>query len=248
LPYKPTCRILVAMAQAFSQIQNHIISRLKNARVLRYSDLQLKSVPNDLFNYHLQFLVKKGYINRSEEGYSLGASGIKHVADPDLSDQDEKIASTFKVNVITLASRKIKNKIEILNQVRTSHPSFGKIGAMGGIVRKGESIEAAAKRKLKTETGLIADFKILGIERRMMYIGGALFSDIIFPIAYADHAEGELIDTEFGRNLWVSIEDAIKNESSEFDSIKMIPHVLKAIQNGTIAKLPFFYEEDTQSK
>ena len=246
--YRPFCRILVEMAQAFSQIQNHILSKLKNARVLRYTDLQPEAIPNDLFNYHLQFLVKKGFVDRNEEGYSLGASGIKHVADPDLSTRDEKIASTFKVNVITLVSRGAKKKIEILNQVRTSHPSFGKIGAMGGIVRKGESIETAAKRKLKVETGLDADFKIVGIERRMMYVGDALFSDILFPIAYADHSEGKLIDTEFGRNLWVSIEDAIKNESSEFDSIKMIPYVLKAIKNGSIAILPFFYEEDTQAK
>jgi NUDIX domain len=236
------------MPQALSPIQNKIISKLKNAAVLRYSELQQKGVPNDLFNYHLQFLVKKGLVNRSDDGYSLGDAGIKHVADPDLAAEDEKIASTFKVNVITLVSRVQKGKIEILNQVRTSHPSFGKIGAMGGIVRKGETIEAAAKRKLKAETGLDAEFKILGIERRMMYIENKLFSDIFFPIAYSDHSTGELVDTEFGQNMWVPIGDAIRNESVDFDSIKVIPYILNAVKKDSIKKLPFFYEEDTQGK
>jgi hypothetical protein len=236
------------MPQALSPIQNRIISKLKNAAVLRYSELQQKGIPNDLFNYHLQFLVKKGLVSRSENGYALGNAGIKHVADPDLASEDEKIASTFKVNVITLVSRIQKGKIEILNQVRTSHPSFGKIGAMGGIVRKGEAIEIAATRKLKTETGLDAKFKILGIERRMMYVKNELFSDILFPIAYADHSGGELIVTEFGRNMWVPIDDAIRHESNDFDSIKMIPYVLNAVKRGSTKKLPFFYEEDMQSK
>lgn len=236
------------MSQAFSPIQNKIISKLKNASTLRYSDLYPKNIPNDLFNYHLQFLVKKGLVKRSDNGYSLGDAGVKHVADPDIATGDEKIASTFKVNVITLVSRGTKNKIEILNQIRTSHPSFGKVGAMGGIVRKGESLEEAARRKLKVETGLVAKFKIYGIERRMMYAGNQLFSDILFPIAYTNYAEGELTDTEFGHNMWVSIDEAIKNESGGYDTIKMIPYILAAVRGGSISKLPFFYKEDVQSK
>ena len=168
------------MPQGFSPIQNHILSRLKNAKSLRYSELQPDGVPNDLFNYHLQFLVKKGFVNRAGDGYSLAEAGIKHIADPDISTEEEKIASLFKANVITLVSRVRDGKIEILNQVRKSHPSFGKIGAMGGIVRKGESLEDAASRKLAAETGLVARFKVVGIERRMMYVANELFSDIIY--------------------------------------------------------------------
>jgi hypothetical protein len=237
------------MPQTFSPIQNHILSRLKNAKSLRYSEMQVDDIPNDLFNYHLQFLVRKGFVDRAGQGYSLSEAGIKHVADPDVSTEEEKIASLFKVNVITLVSRAYNGKIEILNQIRKSHPSFGKIGAMGGIVRKGETLEAAATRKLKAETGLRATFKIVGIERRMTYVEEKLFSDIFFPIGFASESEGELIvESGYGKNLWVPIADAIKNESGDFDTIKKIPDVLKAIRDGSISALPFFYEEDTQKK
>jgi len=135
-----------------------------------------------------------------------------------------------------------------LNQVRKSNPSYGKVGVMGGVVLKGELIEPAATRKLKQETGLDAEFKLIGSERRIMYKSGELFSDLLFPIAYADTYSGELLeDTNFGHNIWVSIDQAIKNESSKFDSIPSIKVVLKAIKAGTIKKLPCFFKENIQS-
>jgi hypothetical protein len=237
------------MAQDFSSIQNHILSKLKNARALRYGELMpgnengKPSIPNDLFNYHLQFLVKKGYVTKAEDGYSLSESGVKHVADPVLF-ADSKLISTFKVNPITVVSRINKGQVEILNQVRHSHPSFGKVGVPGGIVWKGEELLEGAKRKFIEETGLSASFKLLGIERRMMYVAGELFSDVFFPIVYADEYEGELIDTEFGKNMWVPIDDAISNDKKDaFDCIEMIGNVLEAIKGGSVHEMPFKYEE-----
>lgn len=235
------------MTSHFSPIQNHILSQLKNAQTLRYSELQIDSIPNDLFNYHLQFLVKKEYVIKSDEGYLLSPAGIKFIADPQTNKIDT-INSLFKINVIDIVSRVVEGKIEILNQVRKSNPSYGKIGVVGGVVLKGELIEPAAKRKLQQETGLHADFKLVGCERRIMYKDGELFSDVMFPIAYADKYAGELLeDTTFGHNKWVPIDEAIKNESAEYDTIKSIVIVLKTIKNGSMKKLPFFFEESIQS-
>lgn len=234
------------MLANLSPIQNHILSKLKNAKTKRYSELQPEKVPNDLFNYHLQYLVKKNYLIKSDEGYSLSEEGIKHVADPYTSN--DAITSLFKVNVITIVSRVVDGKIEILNQLRKSNPSYGKIGVMGGVVLKGELIEPAATRKLKQETGLDAEFKLVGCERRIMYKGGELFSDLMFPIAYTDSYSGDLIeDTDFGHNMWVPIDEAIKNESAKFDSIRSINIALQAIKDGSISSLPFFFKEEIQS-
>lgn len=233
------------MPHNFSPVQNHILSKLKNAKTRRYRDLQPDKVPNDLFNYHLQYLVKKDFVVKTETGYSLAAKGIKHVADP--YPENNVITSLFKINVITIVSRVVNGKIEILNQVRKSNPSYGKMGVMGGVVLKGELIEPAASRKLKQETGLEAKFKLVGCERRIMYKAGELFSDLMFPIDYADTFAGDLVDTEFGQNLWVPLNQAIKNESADFDSIKSINIVLKAIKNGKIKSLPFFFKEEIQS-
>lgn len=234
----------------FSPIQNRILSKLKNAKVLRYGELREPKVPNDLFNYHLQHLVTKKFITKTEAGYALAPKGIRHVADP--YPHNDVITSLFKVNVITIVSRKVKegkqHNLQILNQERRSNPSYGKIGVMGGVVLKGESIVDAATRKLKQETGLTAKFTLVGCERRMMYREGELFSDLLFPIAYADSSSGDLIDVSgFGKNFWVPIDTAIKNDTGDFDTIRSIPRVLKAIKAGKINKLPFFFTEEVQS-
>ncbi len=234
------------MLQNLSPTQNHILSKLKNAKSLRYSELQPGKIPNDLFNYHLQYLVKKELVSKSVRGYSLADKGIKHVADP--YPTNSAITSLFKINVITIVSRVVDGKIQILNQIRKSNPSYGKVGVMGGVVLKGELIAPAATRKLKQETGLDAQFRLIGCERRIMYRSGELFSDLMFPIAYADSCSGELkVHSDFGDNMWVPLDQAIKNESATFDSIKAITTVLKAIKNKKIKTLPFFFTEEIQS-
>jgi hypothetical protein len=208
--------------------------------------MQPKHVSNDLFNYHLQHLVKKGFVSKSDDGYTLSDQGIKYVADPYTST--DSIASLFKINVIIILSRVTDGKIEILNQIRKSNPSYGKVGVIGGVVRKGEMIEDAGSRKLKQETGLIAQCRLVGSERRMMYKSGELFSDVLFPIVYAHAHSGDLlVDSDFGHNMWVPIGEAIANESTTFDSIAGIVTVLGAIQTGTIDTLPFFFTETIQS-
>jgi 8-oxo-dGTP pyrophosphatase MutT (NUDIX family) len=232
----------------FSKIQNDILARLKNASRLRYSELKPEKTANDLFNYHLQFLVKKEYVDRDDDGYALADKGVKHVADP-IPDKDSRILNhLFKVNVITVVSRIVDGKIEILNQRRKSNPSYGIIGVMGGVVNKGETTTDAAKRKLNIETGLDANFKYIGTERRIMYQNSELFSDIYFPIAYATDATGELVEeTEYGQNMWVPIDQAIRNDDRGFDSIAAILKVLKAIKNGTVDSLSQFYTEEIKT-
>jgi 8-oxo-dGTP pyrophosphatase MutT (NUDIX family) len=185
-------------------------------------------------------------IDRYEDGYSLSEKGVQHVADPYI--KNEAITSLFKINVITIVSRVVNGEVQILNQLRKSNPSYGKVGVMGGVVLKGELIEEAATRKLKQETGLDASFKVLGSERRIMYKSGNLFTDLLFPIAYSNESSGELIEeSDFGNNMWVSIDEAIKNESAVFDSIKSINIVLNAVKDGTVNDLPVFFNEEVQS-
>lgn len=227
-----------------SPIQNHIISRLKNADALRYSDMRPDETPNDLYNYHLKFLISKRLVEKSSTGYSLTENGRRHVAD--IHHTSDTTNRLFKMNVITIVSRNTGGTIEILNQVRQSQPSYGKIGVMGGTAIKGEPILDAAARKLHDETGLTASFRLLGHERRMMYRRNELFSDVLFPICYADAYDGTLTDTDFGQNFWTPIEQALENEADPHDSIASVTTVLQALQNNTIDTLPLFYIETTQ--
>ncbi len=233
---------------SFPDIQNKIISKLKNAGSLRYRDLNLSDISNDLFNYHLKALVTKGYIEKTDIGYTLSKDGQAYVADV-YHTSDPQLQRLFKVNVITIVSRSLENgAIEILTQRRNAQPSHGLVDVMGGTIIKGEDVLEGANRKLNDETGLNAHFKLLGIERRRLYKQGVLFSDVLFPICYANNYTGELASTQFGENFWVPIDQAISNADRPFDNIPSIITCLKAIKDNSVDSLPLFYEETTQKE
>lgn len=203
-------------------------------------------MPNDLYNYHLKQLLQKEIIEKRDDGYRLTSVGQQYVAD--IHHTSDQAGRLFKINVITIVLRRTVGGIEVLNQRRTANPSYGKIGVMSGTIRKNEPLLAGATRKLQEETGLQAAFTLAGLERRIMQRQSELFSDVMFPICYTDSATGELINTEYGENFWVGIEEAIRHEQDPHDSIPGIVTVLEAIRDRTITDLPLFYHESYQQK
>lgn len=226
-----------------SDIRRSIISRLKQADSLRYAQLKPNpNTPNDLYNYHLRKLVADGLVAKTESGYSLSALGRRHVADVHhTSDQDDRL---FKFNVLLIVTREINGVLHVLNQRRTAQPSYGIVGIPGGTILKSEPLLEGAVRKLRQETGLSADrFSYIGTERRVLYEDAGLFSDVLFPLCLCVDATGEPTTTEFGDNFWVSIDEAIANDSRQRDHIESIPIVLMAIRDNSLGAISGFYHE-----
>lgn len=65
---------------AIHTIQLQILTKLmKSPAEQRYSELMILGIENDLFNYHLQQLVKTGLVNKNEARYSLTEIGQKSI-------------------------------------------------------------------------------------------------------------------------------------------------------------------------
>lgn len=217
-----------------SRIQHSIISLLKNADSLRYSELMPVDADKDLFNYHLRELLKKGLIDKlpGKAGYRLSEKGQQRVADTiHTSDQSNRL---FKVNPLLIVADKRESGVLILNQRRTSWPSYGIVGVPGGTIVKGEPLLDGAKRKLREETGVSADFEYVCTARRVLSKSGTLFSDVIFPVCYSESWDGTPMTTEYGENFWVEIDTAIQNDSERDDRIDAIATVLTAIRDGQL--------------
>lgn len=225
-----------------ASIQRDIISKLKNADTLRYSELKPDpEIPNDLYNYHLKKLIANGLITKSDSGYTLSPQGQRHVADVHhTSDQDDRL---FKFNALLIVTREINGVTHVLNQLRTSQPSYGIIGIPGGTILKSEPLLDGASRKLQQETGLIGTFEYIGMERRIMYKNNVLFSDVLFPLCISTDATGTPQTTEFGENMWATIDQAILNDSRQHDSIHSIAKVLNALKDNRLDSLKGFYYE-----
>ena len=49
-----------------NDVQKKILIKLLSSDQLKYSKIKPNNIANDLFNYHLQFLLKKGLIKKTE--------------------------------------------------------------------------------------------------------------------------------------------------------------------------------------
>lgn len=60
-------------------IQKHIISVLMHQKFARFRDMRPPKADTNLYSYHLKLLLGRGFVDKSDQGYSLGIDGLKYV-------------------------------------------------------------------------------------------------------------------------------------------------------------------------
>lgn len=228
-----------------SEIQLQILANiLKSDDGLKYSEAQVPDIESDLYNYHLQQLVKKGLVKKSFDRYVLTKEGAIEVS---RIDAKGNLKTFLKVSVLFSALRTVDGKLELVSEIRKRQPLYGDRGIMAGTVQKGEFITDAAKRKLKEETGLIAhNFKFIGVVRKIRQDKtGNVWDDALYHVCFTDDFEGELItENEFGTHAWVDLDTLIAYESSSQAYDKHFLKIIEMLRTSNYKDIPMFYFED----
>lgn len=211
-------------------IQKDILLTLMRAETLKFSNIKPKELESDQFNYHLQYLVKKGIILNEKGKYGLTRNGVKLVEQFDVKGT---VYDQFKYAVMLY----VKNKDLYLMHKWTRFPFFGEVMCAAGKIRKGELINDAAKRKLLEETGLVGNFEFLGSIRKIKYYSdGTLFTDEIFNVCYCDKIKGELIKiNDFGENFWCTYKEAKRHIKQALHSCKEDLEILNRIEKKDLS-------------
>lgn len=231
-----------------SFIQNEILTNFIGAEGLRYTEARPEGLENDLYNYHLQFLVKKGFLEKTDAKYALTKVGKQYVAQFDVLGN---IRAKFKASILAwVVRRNDEGKLEILYQERRRQPFFGDHTAIAGKILPGEKIVDAAKRKLKEESGLDGDFRFIGVVRTIRNDkDGNNLEDTIYHICVCEDVAGELVkENEFGRNYWLDVNEAPKLELKNKGYGKESHELLSDIENVIKQKELFYHEEITTLK
>jgi ADP-ribose pyrophosphatase YjhB (NUDIX family) len=222
-----------------SEIQVKILTKFITSEGLRYSEAKPEDVDNDLYKYHLKFLVTKGYIEKIGESYKLTEQGklFGHKVNP-----YGQLQSEFRIAVICILIIREDGKQKILLQTRLKHPSYGEMGTVSGKIKQGEKIIDCAKRKFKEETGLDADFKYIGLLRAIRYNKDSkLINDQWFNVCLADSYSGELIeDNKYWKNYFVDL-DQILAEKNNNIAMQNLQEIIHRIQKDEI---PFMIENE----
>jgi DNA-binding HxlR family transcriptional regulator len=214
--------------------QLSILHSLRYSQGARFNELMRPTEhTSDTFKFHLQKLVKLNYVaKRSDRSYSLTPSG-KEFAE-NLDEQQRSEQKQPKLSVLIIASQQAADgQTLFLLQKRRRQPYYGFWNEITGPVRWGWSFEEAASKVLFKQTGLMADFRVMGMRRIRDFSAetGALLGDKLFIVVEASRLQGELANTYAGGiNAWLSL-DQLQIEPKHFAST---PRIIRAYQNGSL--------------
>lgn len=209
-----------------------------------FAELQKQTdLTSDHFNFHIKKLLATGYVEKKHDGYALTQKGKEYANRLD-TDENE-IERQPKVSVVLVVERQNGDRREFLCQQRLKQPYYGFWGRLGGKVRWGESFEEAARRELKEETNLDAEFtyKLLFRKRDYKKASGDLLEDKVFVIMYTNDAHGELMtDFEGGHNEWLTQEEFIAKDKT-FESAR---HFIELVDNNVPYYTGTYEYDDTE--
>jgi predicted transcriptional regulator len=212
----------------FHKAQVSILRTLRHAPAARYSTLMRPTgLVSDVFKFHLRKLIHLQYIHKLESGiYELTPSG-KEFAN-NLSKVHRAVQKQPKLSVAIIVPKMFGTQKKYLFQQRRRSPFYGFWSCISGPVQWGEPFEATAKRELKKQTGLTAEFILRSFYRKSDYDSESksLLEDKLFAVVEAVNVESELCNTwPGGLNGWMTVAELKTREkyfSSTCDFVDMI--------------------------
>ena len=227
------------------EAQTSILRELLFVRDSGYADLQKPTgLTSDHFNFHISRLVELGLVEKVGRGrYRLTTKGKEYANK--LDTDNKTIERQPKVAVLLAVERQRGNEPEYLFQERTKNPYFGYWGFPTGKVRWGETILQTAERELEEETGLVADYEILGLYHEHTFTSAEdePIEDKLFFVVHCRNPHGKLIERfEGGLNQWLTAEE-IRAKELKYTSFETELKMITENRGGFIEETHHYSED-----
>jgi ADP-ribose pyrophosphatase YjhB (NUDIX family) len=204
--------------------QMQILNHLLHVESAKFSDLQKSlSLDSDYVTFHINALVKEGFVDKHDTGYVLSKKGKEYA---NRMDTDEQVIEKQPKLSIALVIENLNGMF--LAQQRLKQPYFGYWGRPTGKIRWGETMEQAAAREALEETGLTADWRIACLYHKMDFTADTndILEDKYFIVAHGTNPKGALI-TEFdgGKNAWMTNKELL-GQDKVFETIVELNQII----------------------
>lgn len=224
-------------------IQLQILRNLLLQPKLSYSQIKpTKDMDNNLFDFHLDQMIKAGFIKKTNTGYTLTDLGKEFAGR--LDTEKSVIQKQAKISVVVAPIRSFEGSNEFLIYTRLKHPFYGCQGFMSGKVNFGEQVTEAAKREFKEETNLETDnLEISSIRHyRVFNPQNELLEDKFMFFCLAQNPIGTLQSDTEGKFEWVKEVDLFSYVTNHFESLEKFRADIEEIKN--FKGLTKFFEID----
>ncbi len=187
--------------------QSAILSTLQYATRARYSELQhAAGMESDSFKFHIRKLVHNGSIFKADDGlYELTAEGKAFVSRLDRGTGREIEQPKSSMLMIVRCGK------FVLAHRRDREPFNGFWGIASSPVLRGVPLTESAARALRTQTGVVAQFRVAGSYRVIDQTKrGVVLEDKIFAVMVAD-LDRLTPPREWsgGESLWMSVDELL---------------------------------------
>lgn len=169
-------------------IQKNILFRLAFEDALSFSQLKPDDLDNKLFTYHLQKVVRAGFVEKNEDGqYRLTPRG-RRIGKGALTHDNRLIDRAYSLLILV-----VQNETgEWLLFERGSQPLLGYVGFMQAKPQSDTPITETAQKALKNHTDLHGTFSVTGQAYLTMNREGEMESYVHATVLVCTNARGEL--------------------------------------------------------
>ena len=224
--------------------QIEILHSLLFADSLSFSELNKKvEITSDHFNFHIKQMLESGLVEKQNNRYKLTIKGKEYANRMDTEEKD--IERQAKTAVLVIQTKKEGNNKKYLVQKRLKQPFYGYFMFMSGKVTWGETIEEAALRELKEETGLSGTVILKAIEHKQDYSKSTkkLLEDKLFYIYMATDLKGKFTKKfDGGENYWTSADEIKKLEKTLITDTKW-PDQITSSSKLAFKEHKYYYED-----
>ncbi|MCL5090604.1 MAG: NUDIX domain-containing protein [Patescibacteria group bacterium] len=213
-------------------IQLKILNKLLFAQGLTYSQLKPSAqMENNQFQFHLDQLLKKGWVEKKQKNYSLTVKGKEYASH--LDTKAVKIIQQAKISVRICCTREINKEKQYLFYTRLKQPFYGSQGLPAGKVNYGENFVEAAKRELLEETGLTGEPKLALIAHYYVINKATKESmdDKLLLTFIVENPQGKLKGNKEGKYTWIFRKDVAKEITKPFESLDLVKKELDFFDN-----------------
>ena len=210
-------------------IQKYILTSLMSQKFARFRDMRPPNVDTNLYNYHLKILIRQGFINKTEHGYTLSIEGQTYTDRVNVSTTKQ----TLQPKIITLLI--IQDGFgNVLMHPKKRQPFIGQWTLpLGKVHNSDSSVQEAAQReiteKISTETSI--NVHHAGDAYIRVKKGNDVLISTLAHVFYGQTDELNNIDSHW---RWVSLRS--------LDELKTTPAISQIISR-TLFRDPFYFEE-----
>ncbi len=194
--------------------QASILYTLRHATRARYSELlRPTNLEGDRFKYHLATLLRKKLVFKAIDGvYELTAEG-KELANRIDESTGREIAGP-KASMLLVVHSRAGGVTYYLAHKRTREPFRDYWGIASAPMLRGLPVQQSAARELKKQTGIIAEFMVVGIQRLIDTLpSGIILEDKLFTLLFAEVEGLPPVHRWYGgESVWLTREELLAKE------------------------------------